>query len=182
MNTTSLGLSDDHVALAPYAEAWSGAFTAEAALLRGLLGAKALGVEHVGSTAIPGIKAKPILDIMLGIVTLDDAPDLAKALESLRYEFRPKAGIPEEHVFVKGAPRTHILHVVAINGPAWRQKLAFRDALRADPDLAGAYDRLKASLSDRFPTDRAAYTEGKTDFVRAVVAGKAPDATFLTRD
>ncbi len=78
--------------------------------------------------------------------------------------------------------RTHILHVVEWEGFAWRQKLAFRNALRESPSLAREYDALKLTLSQEFAGDRAAYTAGKTDFVRRVVAAQDPHSPFLTRD
>lgn len=181
MTNSTLGLNDGRVSLAPHDGAWRSAFAAEAVRLRDLLGAQVLGIEHVGSTAIPGISAKPILDILVGLADLDVGPALAEDLATIGYELRPNAGLPEEHVFVKGAPRTHILHVVRLNGPAWQQKIAFRDSLRENPDLARSYEALKSALSAQFPDDRAAYTSGKADFVREVVLAKVPDAAFLTR-
>lgn len=178
----SLGLADDVVALADHDARWGLLFRREAEALRAALGRRAIAIEHVGSTSISGIRAKPILDVLLAIADLEDHAELVAHVGKLDYIFRPNAGLPAELVFVKGTPRTHILHVVAWDSDAWRQKLAFRNALRADPALAAEYDALKASLAAQFENDRTAYTTGKTEFVRRVVSACAPHSAFLTRD
>ncbi len=177
-----LGLDEGIVALSPYNRAWIEAFDDEATALKTLLRARAIRIEHVGSTAIPSIRAKPILDLLLGLGELGDGHNLAVELASLGYAFRPHAGVPEEHVFVKGTPRTHILHVVEHGGGAWRQKLAFRDALRQQPELAREYNKLKTMLAARYPDNRPAYTAGKTEFVRKVVEACIPDLSLRSRD
>lgn len=176
-----LGLENGQVVLVPSNSSWSAAFEREASDLKLVMKGRQVGIEHVGSTSIPGIRAKPILDIMFGAANLTDGLDLATVLAELKYEIRPNAGLPAEHVFAKGAPRTHLLHVVEYDGEVWQQKLAFRDALREDHQLALAYERLKVELSLRFAADRAAYTDGKTEFVRGVVASRLRDAKLLTR-
>lgn len=130
----SLGLQHGRVVLAVHDKAWRAAFEQEASDLRKSLTRQVRGIEHVGSTAIPDIRAKPILDLMLGLSDLDDGLGLVPELAELGYEFRPDAGLPAEHVYPKGTPRTHVLHVVEFGGEAWQQKLAFRDALREQPD------------------------------------------------
>jgi len=176
-----LGLENGQVVLVPSTNSWSEAFEREASNLKLVMKDRLLGIEHVGSTAIPGIRAKPILDIMVGVANPTDRPDLAPDLTELNYEIRPNAGLPAEHVFAKGTPRTHLLHVVEYDGEVWQQKLAFRDALRADDQLALAYEKLKVELSLRFAADRAAYTDGKTEFVRGIVTSRLRDAKLLTR-
>jgi GrpB-like predicted nucleotidyltransferase (UPF0157 family) len=177
-----LGLAEGMVSLAPHSQFWGQAFEQEAALLRAAFGQRLLGIQHIGSTAILGIHAKPILDILVGFSQLEDDASTASALAGRRYNFRPKAGIPAEQVFVKGSPRTHLLHVVVFNGPAWQQKLAFRDALREDPELARSYDALKTALSKQFTNNRAAYTAGKTNFVKQVLIARIGKTPFLSRE
>jgi GrpB-like predicted nucleotidyltransferase (UPF0157 family) len=177
----SLGLDHGRVLLAPHNEMWRTAFEQEALVLRQSLKNQVRGLEHIGSTSILGLRAKPILDLLLGLSKLDDGPKLASDLAKLSYEFRTDAGLPAEHVFVKGTPRTHLLHVVEFAGEPWQQKLAFRDALRETPELAQAYQELKVSLSLRFPDDRAAYTAGKADFVKDVVSSKLGTVPFHSR-
>jgi GrpB-like predicted nucleotidyltransferase (UPF0157 family) len=182
MADQSLGLEHGRVALAAHNEAWRTLFEQEALALHNALTRRVNGIEHVGSTSVPGIQAKPILDLMLGLRRLEDGPGLAAELAELGYEFRPDAGIPAEHVYAKGTPRTHLLHVVQYGGDAWQQKLSFRNALREDPELASAYQELKVALSNQFPDDRAAYTAGKTDFVRRVVSARLNVSSFHSRN
>ena len=177
----SLGLEHGRVVLVAYDETWRTAFEQEASDLRRSLTSRVRGLEHVGSTSIPDLRAKPILDLLLGVSNLDDGPGLASDLAELGYEFRPDAGLPAEHVYAKGTPRTHVLHVVEFGREAWQQKLAFRDALREEPELARAYQELKVSLSLRFPEDRAAYTAGKTEFVKGVVGPRLGNGSFHSR-
>lgn len=118
---------------------------------------------------------------MVGVPNLADGLHLVPVLAELSYEIRPNAGLPAEHVFTKGTPRTHLLHMAEYDGEVWQQKLAFRDALREDSQLALAYEKLKVELSLRFAADRAAYTDGKTEFVRGVVGSRLSDTKLLTR-
>lgn len=177
-----LGLAPGRVDLAAHNEMWRTACEQEASALRQLLTPHVCGLEHIGSTSVVGLRAKPILDLMLGLSSLDCGPELAPDLAKLGYEFRTDAGLPAEHVFVKGRPRTHVLHVVEFGGEPWQQKLAFRDALRETPELAQAYQDLKLSLSIRFADDRTAYTAGKADFVREVVRSRLGLVPFHSRD
>ena len=181
MGENILGLENGQVVLAPSNSSWSAAFKHEAIDLKLVMKGGACGIEHVGSTSIPGIRAKPILDIMVGVPSLAEGLKLAPVLAELNYEFRSNAGLPAEHVFAKGAPRTHLLHMVEYNGEVWQQKLAFRDALREDTELALAYEKLKVELSLRFSADRGAYTDGKTEFVRGVVGSRLSGTKFHTR-
>jgi GrpB-like predicted nucleotidyltransferase (UPF0157 family) len=128
------------------------------------------GIEHVGSTAVPGLAAKPIIDIMAGVRSLSEALAVRQALEALRYcyfDYRP-----EMHWFCKPSPdvRTHHLILVEIGGPWWEPRLLFRDYLRSNPDVADEYDALKHSLAARHADDREAYTAAKTSFVERTVA------------
>ena len=153
------------VVLAEHTSEWSALYGEEAARIAAALGPVVLSMEHYGSTSIPGIKAKPIIDILVGVERLDDTVGCIPAMEELGYIFDPNAGIPGHHIFGKGAARTHIVHFVEHGGEGWRQGLAFRDRLLADPKVAEAYQRLKVELAARYPNDRAAYTAGKSAFV-----------------
>ena len=164
------GLPHGVVVLAEPTSEWSRLFAEEAARIRAALGPVVLGLEHYGSTAVPGIKAKPVIDLLVGLRRLDDALDHVGAMEVLGYDFAPNAGVPQHHVFGRGLARTHLAHVVEYEGASWTACLAFRDRLRSSPDLARAYEALKVSLAERYPLDRAAYTAGKTEFVARVLA------------
>lgn len=167
----ALGLSRAEVRVAPHHPAWARLFADEAARLRTALGNAVIDVEHIGSTSVPGLAAKPILDLAASIPSLADAPALVPALRRLGYEHKPDPEIPERMYFVKGPPerRTHHLSLAEPGSRFWRTHLGFRDRLRADPELAAAYARLKHELAARHPGDRLAYTSGKESFIRSVL-------------
>lgn len=163
-----LGLTRGTVRLVPHSACWGELYREEEARLRAALEGVLLDVQHFGSTSIPGIHAKPILDIILGVRNRDDVFERRPQLQALGYGYVPGAGVPDHHVFGKGEPRTHLLHVVEHAGRAWTENLWFRDRLRADPALAAEYDALKLRLADAHPGDRARYTGEKGDFVQRI--------------
>lgn len=164
------GLPPGVVFLNDPAPEWAGLFEEEAARLRLALGSAVIAIEHYGSTSIPGIKAKPVIDLLVGMPHLDDALAWVEVLQGLGYDHAAHAGVPNHHVFGKSKARTHLAHFVEWGGPSWIRCLTFRDRLRADAGLAVEYERLKISLAERHPAGRAAYTAGKTAFVEAVLA------------
>ncbi len=166
----ALGLEDGSVRLVPYESDWPRLFREEAARIQAALGRRILGVEHVGSTAVPGLVSKPILDMLGGVPRLEDARDCIEPLAEIGYEDLGIELVPGHHVFGRGDPRTHHLHLVERDGDRWRILLRFRDALRADPDLVARYEDLKRRLAGEFPYRRADYTEAKGDFIRSVLA------------
>ncbi len=159
----------DTVDLVPYDEAWPSLFDEERLRIESALGSLAEAIEHVGSTAIPGVAAKPILDIMVGMRSLRDAECCIEPLEQLGYEYRGEAGVPGRLFFRMGNPKTHHLHITEIGSEFWERHLLFRDYLRTHPETAIEYARLKHRLADRFRSDRAAYTDAKTGFISEVV-------------
>lgn len=164
------------VALRPYEPAWARAFEREAERLRRALREDAVAVEHIGSTAVPGLDAKPIVDIQLGVRSLAAIEARVDDLAALGYEYVPAydAALPERRFFRRADPatgeRTHHVHACVPGTPFWQRHVRFRDALRAEPDLARAYAVLKRDLAQRFPDDPDAYTRGKTDFIVGVLA------------
>ena len=174
-----LGLERGAVRLVPYHPEWPALFARERDALRRALGGLPAEIEHVGSTAVPGLSAKPILDLLAGLPDgVADGAALAlyrAAFERAGYEYRGEYGIPGRHYFIKGEPRTHHLHVVGRASEFWRTHVLFRDQLRADAEVARAYDALKRELAERHAADREAYTEGKSEFIARVVrAAPAP--------
>lgn len=145
-------------------------FAEEAERLHSALGVLACGIEHYGSTSVPGLAAKPILDILVGGLQATDPGPYVAALTPLGYEYAAGAGVPEHLVFGRGLARTHLVHVVRHGGPAWQRGLRFRDALRTNPQLATAYLQLKRELASRYATDRSEYTAGKTVFIDRLLA------------
>ncbi|MCS7040039.1 MAG: GrpB family protein [Caldilineales bacterium] len=164
-----LGLEANRVRLAHYDPRWAVAFAAEAARLREALGPYALAIEHIGSTAIPGIPAKPILDIGVAVQRFEEAAACVPLLERLGYEYLGENGIPRRHFLRRGHPTTHHLHITEIGSRQWEEHLLFRDYLRSHPDEAQRYAALKRELAQRHPNDRDAYLEGKAAFITAVL-------------
>ncbi len=164
----TLGLERGVVRLVPYDPAWPRLFGAEAERLQRIFEAAGLRlrVEHMGSTAVPGLAAKPILDILGGYPEDARLADYVRVLTSAGYEHRGEQGIPGREFFRRGDPRSYHLHLTKIDSQFWRDHLAFRDRLRADDALRDAYARLKYDLAQRFPRDREAYIEAKGPFVR----------------
>lgn len=161
-----LGLTNGSISLMPHTFLWQEAFEAERRLLQGKITKHVLDIQHIGSTAIPTIPAKPIIDICIAVKSLKKAKALILPLEAMGYRHRGENGIPGRHYFVKeqGEKRTHHLHVFEETNPKWAAHLHFRDTLRKNPELAQEYGRLKLRLWRNLKNDRAAYTAGKDVF------------------
>jgi len=163
----------DVVHVAAYDPGWPGKFEAERANLQECIGPWVVGgIHHVGSTSIPGLPAKPVIDILVGVETLEHSRPCIEKVASLGYQYWPYRS-DVMHWFAKPHPsrRTHHLHLIPVGSRRYLDELAFRDALRADPALAGRYAALKHELAARFPDDREAYTQHKAPFVSKVLAG-----------
>jgi GrpB-like predicted nucleotidyltransferase (UPF0157 family) len=161
------------IRISPYDPTWQDSFESERAALDAAIGPWAVGgIHHVGSTAVPGLAAKPIVDILVGVESLESSRACFEPLARLEYLYAPYRS-EEMHWFCKPHPdrRTHHLHLAPAAGRRYADELAFRDRLRADPDTAVAYAALKRGLAARFPDDRDAYTEAKTDFIRRALEG-----------
>jgi len=136
------------------------------------LGRLPAAIEHIGSTAIPGIKTKPVFDILIGLRALPLTTAIAP-LVALGYEHVEGAGGDERFYFRRGSPRLFHVHVVLFDSPVWRRHIIFRDWLNLHPDLAREYEALKLDLAARFPNDRDAYASAKDPFVERVLAEAA---------
>lgn len=161
----------EDVALQAYDPRWPALFEAEQARLLSLFPGEFIAIERMGSTAVPGLAAKPVIDILGGVASMAAARALVALLCAEGYTASAKfnASLADRQWLMRwaGGHRTHHLHLVVHGGPAWAQRLRFRDALRADPALAARYAGLKAELAARHPGDRDAYTAAKTAFVQA---------------
>jgi GrpB-like predicted nucleotidyltransferase (UPF0157 family) len=163
----------DEVVIVPYDPLWPAMYESEAAEIRRALGGKtSVTLEHFGSTAIPGMSAKPVIDIMLGTKDKSRWPELVQPLQNIGYDFWEDNPNKERMFFVKGLPpapmRTHHVHVFEIGSIYW-DRLLFRDYLRSHTDEARQYEQLKDGLAAKFEDDRDAYTRGKEDFVRRIM-------------
>ena len=160
------------IEVVPYDPAWPQRFEQERALLQEAIGPWLTGgIHHVGGTAVPGLAAKPVIDVLAGVESLEASRACFEPLAALQYRYAPYR-TEEMHWFCKPSPahRTHHLHLVPTGSPRYRAELAFRDALRADPQLAREYEELKQRLAAEHREDREAYTEGKAPFIAGVLA------------
>jgi GrpB-like predicted nucleotidyltransferase (UPF0157 family) len=164
-------MREEPIYLVPYDETWPRQFEDERVRLVRVLSPWLEGpIEHVGSTAVPGLTAKPVIDIMAGVRDLASSFDACAALVSLDYLYFPYR--PDVmHWFCKPSParRTHHLHLVPVQSALWAERLVFRDYLRSSPAAAAEYAALKTSLAEQYEFDREAYTNAKGAFVRAVL-------------
>ena len=168
-----LGLKHNTNVLVDYDPGWEAAFDAERARLAEALGPVARGIEHYGSTAVTGMTAKPILDILIGVTPLSDWQKCHDPLIGLGYDYAAHAGVPGHYIFGRGrdaSERTHLVHVVEFLGESWRSNLAFRDALRRDRVLREAYLAEKRRAATAAPDSRARYNEVKQAFIDAAKA------------
>lgn len=162
---------DEPIRLVPYDPSWPQRFLTEREPLQKAIGSWATGgIHHVGSTAIPGLDAKPIIDILVGVESLEASRACFDPVAKLGYLYAPYRA-DEMHWFCKPHPsrRTHHLHLVPTDSSRFRDKLAFRDRLRTDPAVAAEYAALKRELAARFSDDREAYTDAKAEFIRRVL-------------
>ena len=159
------------VHVAPYDPAWPTQFAAEKARLEAALGGVPATIEHIGSTSVPGLAAKPVIDILAGRPDNSPLDAYVAAFTGVGYEYRGEYGLPGRHYFVRGdgGAHTHHLHLVVHESDFWRRHLAFRDHLRRSPESAAAYARLKHELAARFAGDKAAYTEAKGPFIAGIL-------------
>lgn len=154
-----------------YNPRWPMMYEEERRTILRAIGSEVIAIEHVGSTAVPGLAAKPVLDILVGIRRLSGAPTCVAPLKEIGYEYVPELEdrFPDRRFFDKGPPgrRTAHIHMVEFGGPFWMRHVLFRDYLRGHPEQAVAYGDLKTGLAARFGADREGYTEAKTGFIHA---------------
>jgi len=153
-----------------YDPQWPERFQKEAEELLEVFGSNIEAIHHIGSTAVPGIKAKPIIDVLVVVRDLERVGRRDEEMRARGYIAKGSFGIPGRRFFIKGTEteRTHHVHVFGQRHPAIRRHLAFRDYLRVHSDRARAYSRLKAKLAREFPHDIEGYMAGKDAFIRTI--------------
>ena len=164
-----LGFASGRVSLARAHEAWAAAYLQERARIAGALKGQVVAIEHVGSTSIAGIPAKPILDILVAVENFDESFACIAPMTGIGYAYRGENGIPRRHYFVKGDPRTHHVHMVEVQSDNWRKTLRFRDLLRMHPDLAGEYAGEKERLARIHAENRKAYQREKDRIIERIL-------------
>ena len=177
-----IGLKRGTVDVVPYAWDWVPAFQSEALLLQKTLGPTALAIEHIGSTAISGMPAKPIIDFMVAVANLSQSRQLIPLLEDVGYNYRPHDCVQDRHFFAKGkhGERTHHLSLAETDSTFWQRQVAFRDHMRTDQQAATLYAELKMELASKYSNDRNAYIDAKEPFVLGIL--RQLGSTNLHRD
>jgi GrpB-like predicted nucleotidyltransferase (UPF0157 family) len=163
------------VYVVPYDPRWPALFEREHDHIGAGIGPWVVVIEHIGSTAVPGLDAKPVIDIMAGLRSPRDAARCTQALEEIGYSHLADHVLPDRLLFLvrpagaDGSVRKYHVHVAEVGGGFWERHLLFREYLQAHPETAREYARLKYKLAERFPGDVDAYTQAKTSFISAVV-------------
>lgn len=172
-----IGLKRGTVILKQHHDEWGKLFKDEKATLEKAFGNIIIAIEHIGSTAMPNISAKPIVDINIGVKSLEVARDMKEKFEKLGYKHRPftsdkiRDDLQWEELYVKGSEskRTHYVHVSVHGGEHWEHDLIFRDYIREHPEEANRYEKLKQNLAAQYAENRGMYTKGKKDYIDSVV-------------
>lgn len=166
-----LGLDRKSILLVPHRAEWKSFFDLEADLLRAAVSNYLVAIEHIGSTAIYGLDAKPIIDILAGVRNIEDAERCIVPLAQFGYEYRGECGIAGRFYFRKGIGEvsTHHLNIVEMTRDFWHTHILFRDYMRQHVDAAQKYGKLKRELAVTHKGNRSAYTEAKADFIESVL-------------
>ncbi|WP_061860146.1 GrpB family protein [Priestia megaterium] len=162
---------DKQVVIEKYTSSWALSFKEEQKFLRGIMSNKAISIEHIGSTSVKGLGAKPILDIMVGVRNLEEVDDFIEPLSNIGYEHVFHREFPNRRFFRKGLWRagTHHLHIYKYESEEWNNNILFRDYLRKYTDIRDQYNQLKLKLAQKYTFDRVAYTEAKAPFITDVI-------------
>lgn len=167
---------DDSIQLEKYNPEWSKLAAKEIEIIREVIYEQnwIIDIQHVGSTAVPGLTAKPIIDIYIGARSIEEAQQSIKPFEKLGYQFWKDNPNKEKMFFVKGMPpygkgRTHHIHIIKYGSDYWNARILFRDYLRTHSDEAMRYAQLKHKLMEEFPHDREAYTDAKIEYIAFVL-------------
>ncbi len=163
------------VIIVEYDPTWPILYEVERTHILNAIGGFIEDIQHVGSTSVPGLGAKPIIDIMIGIHKLSLVDKCVQPLQSFGYDYMGEFGIPDRHYFRKPPEaltthRTHHIHMVETNHDGWKRNVLFRDYLRTHPEDANQYEVLKRALAKQFGSGREGYTDAKTEFIEAVLA------------
>jgi len=166
--------SNEPVGVVPYDPSWPTLFAQEREKLIQIFSGIDVRVEHIGSTAVPGLGGKPVIDILVGVIEIGEVQSRLSELEKLGYRYVPEfeSQNPERQFFVKKTSGvcSHHLHTVEIGGEFWRHYLLFRDYLRAHEAITRQYFETKEKLAGQFKDDRESYTNGKSVFIKRVLS------------
>ena len=170
------------VRLVPYDSTWPLEFATEAARIERACAGLPLELEHIGSTAVPGLAAKPVIDILAGRPGNIAGATFVAAFHQLGYEHKGAYGVPGRNYFRRGSPRTHHVHLVSTSSDFWHDHLLFRNYLRSHPDIAREYETIKRELAAMYVMDREQYTDAKGPFIRSIVRRAKEDHLSASSD
>ncbi|MFZ5353174.1 MAG: GrpB family protein [Bacillota bacterium] len=157
------------IEVVPYNPAWKKEYEKEAAMLMEIFLDEIITIHHIGSTSIPGIYAKPVIDIMIEVKAIDRIDKYNHEMEQLGYIPRGEGGIPGRRFFMKGLyDRTHHVHAFGTGNPELEKHLNFRDYITAHPKAARQYEELKKALAEKFRYDSIGYVNGKDAFIKDI--------------
>lgn len=161
---------DDSIVVVDYNFNWPILYEEEKQRLLDAIGEDVLDIQHIGSTSVPGLAAKPIIDMVASLRHFPPSASLISALEELGYHYQGELGVPGRHFFRRGSPRSHHLHLVEPNSEVWQKQVLFRDFLRVHPESAQRYDTLKRELAVQYRCDRTAYVNAKAPLIAELIA------------
>lgn len=159
------------VVIEEYTSKWILQFKEEQKIIKNVIGSTAIAIEHIGSTSVEGLSAKPTLDIMVGVRDLNDIDAFIELLKTIGYEHVFHQEFPNRRFFRKGLWRagTHHLHIYQYGSEDWENNLSFRNYLRNDPNIRRQYEQLKKELANKHRFDRVAYTNAKAPFIVDII-------------
>jgi len=168
----TIGLDASTVELVSWSSSLTECFNEEAARVSDACGDRMLTIEHIGSTSVPGLDSRPIIDLLIGVEHIRDASECIEPLKAIGYKCHGENGVPGRRHFTRSIDRRCVvqMHMVQLDGEFWTNAIRFRDQLRADSQLAEEYGEAKKELQARFATEPSAYEEARTAFERSALA------------
>lgn len=166
-----MSLKRGYVELSNYDSKWQEEYRKEEKILKNVLKDKIIEIHHIGSTSIPGVKAKPIIDILIVITNLNAINEIEELLKDYNYTNRGKQGVEDRIFFAKGNEdaRSHYIHFTEPNSDTYYNQMYFKKYLIDNPEYIKKYNDLKEELANKFANDRPMYTKGKSEFIKNVI-------------
>ena len=164
-----LGLPQGEVFLVDYTPEWAAEYENESASITEIVGRYIKEIHHIGSTAVPGLSAKPIIDMAIVLFKYDDGFRCVDPLKFIGYRHRIVPDLPDRHYFSKGNPRTHQIHMYGPASRYFHEQITFRDMLRSVPEILRDYQQLKLDLSQKHGKNKLAYADAKTTFIKSIL-------------
>ncbi len=169
--------NSEAIEIVEYEPRWATTYRQEKEIISVALKQEFIDIQHIGSTSVPGLSAKPIIDILIAVNKLNTPEKYSRHLQKIGYQYIYYAENIDRLFFRKGTPRTHHIHIVEYDSWTYWRHILFRDYLLAHPETAQHYEQLKRKMALKFKTDRDAYTNSKTAFIESIVASALIERT-----